>query len=63
MDNLEILESEKENNKNLKEYVAYIDDQLNAEKNKFDSLEIQNKKNESKIKDITNDKNELEKKH
>ncbi len=46
LDSIEMLEKEKENNKNLKEYVTYLEDQLHSEKNKFDSIESLNKKNE-----------------
>eukprot|EP00347_Sterkiella_histriomuscorum_P012574 403368045 len=63
VESLEILEKEKENNKNLKEYVQYLEEQLNSVKSKYDILEISSKKHDKKIKDLTGEKSELEKKN
>ncbi|CDW90673.1 UNKNOWN [Stylonychia lemnae] len=61
VESLEILEKEKGNNKNLKQYVQYLEEQLNSEKSKYDILEIQSKKNEKKNSDLINEKIKLEK--
>ena len=61
VESLEILEKEKENNKNLKQFVQYLEEQLNNEKSKYDILEIQSKKHDKKISDLVNEKIKLEK--
>lgn len=63
VESLEILEKEKANVKQLKEYVQYVEEQLANEKSKYDILEISSKKHDKKISDLTNEKNELEKKN
>lgn len=63
VESLEILEKEKENYKSYKQYVSYVEEQLANEKSKYDILEISSRKHDKKISDLTNEKNELEKKN
>jgi hypothetical protein len=39
MDSIDILKTEKENNKSLKEYITYIEDKLTTVQNQKDSIQ------------------------